>query len=167
MLVVFAVFPAAAPFESISGKEAKGEVVLIDFHGEGTASVYIGGSGGGLDGELAVHHFDIGVVERIDVDRRAHAMFGDFRRVGDETEIEGGAVVVCHRAFIIGIVVVHEADLLDGILGGIELLEDGEDGFCNAAVDHHFAALRFPLEIHIAEAKVGELLSGDGAVRLE
>ena len=167
MLVVFAVFPAAAPFEAVLGKDDAGEVLFIDLHGEVTAAVYIGGSGGGLDGELAVYHFDIGVVERIDVDRRAHAMLGDLGRVGDEAEIEGGAVVVCRRAFIIGIVVVHEADLLDGIFGGVELLEDGKDGFCDAAVDHHFAVLRFSLEVHIADAEVGELFSGDGAVCLE
>ena len=167
MLVVFAVFPAAAPFEAVLGKDDAGEVLFIDLHGEVTAAVYIGGSGGGLDGELAVHHFDIGVVEWIDVDRCAHAMFGDFRRVGDEAEIEGGAVVVCHRAFIIGIVVVHEADLLDGIFGGVELLEDGKDGFCDAAVDHHFAVLCFPLEVYIADAEVGELLSWNSAVCLE
>ena len=167
MLVVFAVFPAAAPFEAVLGKDNAGEVLFIDLHGEVTAAVYIGGSGGGLDGELAVYHFDIGVVERIDVDRRAHAMLGDLGRVGDEAEIEGGAVVVCRRAFIIGIVVVHEADLLDGIFGGVELLEDGKDGFCDAAVDHHFAVLRFPLEVHIADAEKGEVFAGDGAVVFE
>ena len=167
MLVVLAAVPAAAPFEAVLGEDLESEVRLVDLHGEVTAAVYIGGSGGGLDGERAVHHFDIGVIERIDVDRRAHAMLGDFRRVGDETEIEGGAVVVCHRAFIIRIVVVHEADLLDGILGGIELFEDGKDGFCDAVVDHHFAVLRFPMEVHIADAEVGELLSRDGAVCLE
>ena len=167
MLVVFAVFPAAAPFEAVLGKDDAGEVLFIDLHGEVTAAVYIGGSGGGLDGELAVYHFDIGVVERIDVDRRAHAMLGDLGRVGDEAEIEGGAVVVCRRAFIIGIVVVHEADLLDGIFGGVEFLEDGKDGFCDAAVDHHFAVLRFSLEVHIADAEKGEVFAGNGTVVFE
>lgn len=167
MLVVLAAFPAAAPFEAVPGEDLESEVLFVDLHGEVTAAVYIGGSGGGLDGELAVHHFDIGVIERIDVDRRAHAMFGDFRRVGDEAEIEGGAVVVCHRAFVIGIVVVHEADLLDGIFCGIELFEDGKNGFCDAAVDHHFAVLRVPLEVHIADAEKGEVFAGDGAARFE
>ena len=167
MLVVFAVFPAAAPFESISGKEAKGEVVLIDFHGEVTASVYIGGAGSGLDQEAAVYVFHVGVIEWIDVDGNAHAVFGDFRGMGDEAEVEGGAVVVGHGAFIVGVVVIDKADLLDGIFGGIELLEDGKDSFCDAAVDHHFAVLRFSLEVHIADAEVGELFSGDGAVCLE
>ena len=96
MLVVFAAVPAAAPFEAVPGEDLESEVRLVDLHREVTAAVYIGGSGGWLDGERSVHHFDIGVIERIDVDRRAHAMLGDFRRVGDETEIEGGAVVVCH-----------------------------------------------------------------------
>ena len=111
--------------------------------------------------------FHVGVIERIDVDGGAHAVFGDFRGMGDEAEVEGGAVVVCHRAFIIGIVVVHETDLLDGILGGIELFEDGKDRFCDAAVDHHFAVLRFPLEVHIADAEKGEVFAGDGAVVFE
>ena len=167
MLVVFAAVPAAAPFEAVLGEDLESEVRLVDLHREVTAAVYIGGSGGGLDGERAVHHFDIGVVERIDVDRRAHAMLGDFCRVGDEAEIEGGTVVVCHRAFIIGIVVVHETDLLNGILGSIELFEDGKDGFCDAAVHHHFAALRVPVEIHIADAEKGEVFAGDGAVIFE
>ena len=167
MLVVFAVFPAAAPFEAVLGKDDAGEVLFIDLHGEVTAAVYIGGSGGGLDQEAAVYVFHVGVIERIDVDGGAHAVFGDFRGMGDEAEVEGGAVVVGHGAFIIGIVVVHEADLLDGIFGGVELLEDGKDGFCDAAVDHHFAVLRFPLEVHIADAEKGEVFAGDGAVVFE
>ena len=62
---------------------------------------------------------------------------------------------------------IHEADLLDGIFGGVELLEDGKDGFCDSAVDHHFAVLRFSLEVHIADAEKGEVFAGDGAVVFE
>lgn len=167
VLVVFAVFPAAAPFEAVLGKGDTGKILFIDLHGEVTAAVYIGGAGSWLDQEVTVYVFHVGVIERIDVDGNAHAVLGDFRGMGDEAEVEGGAVVVGHGSFIVGVVVIDEADLLDGIFGGIELFEDGEDGFCDAAVDHHFAVLRFPLEIHMAEAEVGELFSGDGAVRLE
>ena len=62
---------------------------------------------------------------------------------------------------------VHEADLLDGIFGGVEFFEDGKDDFCDAAVDHHFAVLRFPMEVHIADAEKSEVFAGDGAARFE
>ena len=77
MLIVFARFPVASPFESVLGEEAVQEVAATDGVGMRLRAVDVGPSGGGLHEEGAVGaSLDVGVVERVDVYCHATGMVG-------------------------------------------------------------------------------------------
>ena len=46
--------------------------------------------------------------------------------VRHNTIVEAAGVVGTHLTFVVGIIVVGEGDALDGIMGLVELTEDGE-----------------------------------------
>ena len=87
--------------------------------------------------------------------------------VGNEAEVEGRGVVVLHGQLVVGVVLVHQADLLDGIARLVELPEDVQHVLGDVVVDDHFALARLAVQVHVQHVEVAQVLARQGAFVLE
>ena len=92
-------------------------------------------------------------------------MVGQFLRVGYIPITETTGVVVAHLPFVIGIILVSQADALDGVVLCIEFTEDSQQFVGNEPVAHEFPPMGLlvivPVE-HLQVAEVAALHMGVG-----
>ena len=145
-------------------KQLVAEVVLGDLVVKRGVAVQIRLTRNGLYNPLAVNHLGVGVVQRIYVNRKPKAMIGNTIGVGDEAEVEAGRVVVFHRALVVGVVLVHESNLLDGIAVLVELTQNVEHVLGNVLVHDHLALVGLAVLVLVKHVEVTQILSWEGAV---
>ena len=88
---------------------------------------------------------------------------------GDGAITEATGVVVAHLELVVGIVLIGQTDALDGVVGAIELAEDGEQLVGDELIAYQFALMGLliviPME-HAQIAQVGTLDVGIGHIGL-
>ena len=92
-------------------EQAIAKVVLVDFVGKIFCAVKVSFGGCRLQNSFAVDNFGIGIVKRIHVHCQAETVFGNSRRVRNESEVETRRIVIAHGKFVVGVVFVDQANL--------------------------------------------------------
>ncbi len=158
VLVVLAVFPTAAPPETVLGEQPVAKVAANNLVGEAARTVQIAGGGGRLaDGLAAGEFLVVRIVKWIDVDGQAQAVFGNLAGVGYVAEVERRGVVGPHGPFVDGIPIIHQPHPFDGVAVFKELEEDVGHGLGNPLVDHQLAHYRLPLGCAVQAAHVAQV----------
>ena len=106
---------------------------------------------------------DIGVLDRVDVDRQAVGVIRPVRGAGGVAAVEGGRVVGLDRAKVAAPVSVHELHAPDREAGAVELLESGDDLPRHRAVDDQSARVRAAVESSVAECQQAQARERHGA----
>ena len=170
VLVVFLRAPGTTPAEAVLEEEAVAEVAFLYLVAIALAAVGIGFACGGfyyLTASFVVT--DVGVVEGIDVDGETTCVVGQLLSARDGAITETAGVVGAHLALVVGIVVVGQTDALDGVVGLVELTEDGQQLGGYQTVTDEFALMGLivvvPME-HPQVAQVAALDIGIGHVGL-
>ena len=95
LIIPFVVPTIAAPSEAVRLEELATQIVRCDFIGKIFRAVFVVGGVVGRDNLLAVNRLDIGIVKRVDVDRKPVAVQGNSvreRHVAENT-------TNCYRAW--------------------------------------------------------------------
>ena len=168
MLIVLAGGPVTAPFETSLGEELEAEVLVGDLVGEVPRAVAVGFACGGLDEECAVSKgLDVGVVERVDVDRQSTGMLREGGGGSDVAVTEARRVVVAHLGLVVGIVDIGQQHPLDGVLRIEKLAQDGDHAVGNLHVAHHLAHVHLVVVVPVQCPHMTQVIATDVGVLLE
>ena len=168
MLVILAVGPIAAPFETFCLEEAVAEVTFLYLVVELLGAVEVGFASGRFCQLHAIAQLlVVGIVECVDVDGGTFAVLRNRLGVRDEAEIEGGGVVVAHRLLVISVPVIYQSHPLDGVFRLVELVEDVEHIVSHFLVYHHLAHEDAPVLVYVQALQVVQFAAWYGAVVLE
>ena len=167
MLVILHGAPSAAPSEAVLEEEAVEKITLYNLITILLAAVGIGTGRGRLDDLRAVLGVtDVGIIKGIDIDGETTGMIREMLGAGDGAITEATGVVVAHLELIVGIVLIGQADALDGVVGAIELAEDGEQLVGDELIAYQFALMGLltflPFYFFLVSLDINATLSGLG-----
>src|SRR5215211_7958995 len=153
-VLVVGLVPETAPFPADPREGAYDDVVCDDDPAGGV------GVGGAVDidepetggGQAAVSG-DVGVLDRVDVDRRAVGVVGEGGLARYRAAVVGGGVVRGHRAVVVAAVRVDELHAADWEAGLVELSEDVDEAGGVSMVHDHLSGVRPAIEAHVVHGQ--------------
>ena len=158
MLVILHRAPGAAPGEAVFEEELVTEVAGFYLIAVVLGAVGVRLAVRGVDNLGAVLAVtDVRIIEGVDVDGEASGVIGELLRIGHVAVAKAAGVVVLHLSFVVGIVVVGQADALDGVVGVVELAEDGDELVGNQAVTDELALVGLVVVVPMEKLQVSEV----------
>ena len=167
MLIILAVFPGAAPFKALFGKQPEAKIVFIDLKGKIRRPVNIGLTARRLHRPFSVNGLYIRIIQRIYIHREAETVLRYLGGMGNEAEIKGGGIVVLHRSLVVRAVLVYQPDPFDGVIRFVKLFQDIQNILRDMYVYDHFALMLISVQVLMKNVQVSEILPGKGAVLLK
>ena len=165
MLIVQRVVPAvAAPLKAAFSEKFVAQIALNNLVGKILRAVFKVDAVGGLNALDAVDEFYVGIVARIDVDRQTVAVARNARGVRNESEVEARRIVIAHGKFVVGAVLVDEADFFNRITGGEKFAENLNQSAGNGGVANQLAAQNLPAQILVQNRQVTQIFARNRAV---
>lgn len=167
VLVVFEASPLASPLEAVGLEEPISEVVTGYLIGKVLGAVGIRAPFLRTDQESPIlAALDVGIVERVEVDRHPARMIGELAGIGHVAKVEGRGIICPHRPYVVGLVIVDKLHPFYRIAGLVKLAENIDQVTGNSYVTDHLASASCPLGVDIEEPEVAEGVAGDRTVLL-
>ena len=155
MLVIFLVRPIiATPTKTLRGEQFATQIVLVNFIREKFFSVFKFGGVFGCDNFFPVNERYVRIVKRIDVDGEPVTVQRNFVSVGDLAKIKTRRIVVAHGKFVVGVVIVNEANFFHGIILRVKRFKNFYEPRGDFNVTNHFAEQSFAAQISVQKFQV-------------